>query len=376
MKPILKLAMALVLVVLTTTGALATSFNSTEFAYNTETFSNLNDQEYQNFTVNSGTISFVFRFVSQYRATAAVINASSLAAFQSGASVSTYAVFNDTFGTNGLTLGPGSYAVVVRNDTQGSNTYRYELDYLESLPGGSFVDYYLENQGTVSPNGGKFWQPFTIQQGYRYWMDGANTGTQTYILDSANFALWQAGDAFSYYSDYSGDDPQEPGGYEVALPPGDYYLCFENDTSESQAVCYTCSRWTGGSGSGGSSGGGSTSGNGGGSDNGGGASGDAFGGVAAGSGLYYSSWFGYYSYIAYPFIYHDTLGYEYVFPSGSGVYLYDYRSNHFWYTQQTYYPFVYDFSLGAFLYYYTNNANGAPRYFYKFSAVNPGVISE
>jgi len=88
-----------------------------------------------------------------------------------------------------------------------------------------------------------------------------------------------------------------------------------------------------------------------------------------------SPWFGYYSPIAYPLLYHYNLGYEYVFDAGNGgAYLFDYKSGHFWYTQASYYPFIYDFTLGTYLYYYTSNANGAPRYFYDYGTNQ--VISE
>ena len=99
---------------------------------------------------------------------------------------------------------------------------------------------------------------------------------------------------------------------------------------------------------------------------------DPFGGVPSGGSLYDSSWFGYYSYAPYPLVYEYYLGYEYVYPSGSGVYLYDYTSSHFWYTQSSYFPFIYDYSLNAFLYYY--QANTPKRHFYDYGTT--AVISE
>ena len=99
---------------------------------------------------------------------------------------------------------------------------------------------------------------------------------------------------------------------------------------------------------------------------------DLFGGAIAGVNLNYSSWFGYYTTLGYPLVYEYSLGYEYVFPGGSGVYLFDYKSGHFFYTQNSYYPFVYDFTLGTYLYYYPGNGN--PRYFYDYGTSK--VISE
>jgi len=101
---------------------------------------------------------------------------------------------------------------------------------------------------------------------------------------------------------------------------------------------------------------------------------DLFGGTVSGAGVKRSPWFGHYLYGSYPLVYQYNLGYEYAYagPNG-GVYLYDYTSGHFWYTQSGYFPFVYDFTLNCYLYYYAGN--GSPRYFYKFSAINPGVIT-
>jgi len=91
---------------------------------------------------------------------------------------------------------------------------------------------------------------------------------------------------------------------------------------------------------------------------------DALAGGQVSKNLYRSSWFGYYTDMAYPLVYEYNLGFEYVYPAGAGVYLYDYTCGHFWYTQGSYYPFIYDFSLQAFIYYYPGN--GSPRYFHNF----------
>ena len=103
---------------------------------------------------------------------------------------------------------------------------------------------------------------------------------------------------------------------------------------------------------------------------------DPFCGSYAGTNLNVSFWFGYYTTDTYPIIYEYNLGYEYVIPTAGGVYLYDYISGHFWYTQAGYFPFVYDFSLNCFLYYYHVASPTPHRHFYKFSAVNPGIITE
>ncbi len=106
--------------------------------------------------------------------------------------------------------------------------------------------------------------------------------------------------------------------------------------------------------------------------------------VALGDGVYYLAFagtgnpFGYYSYLGDPsYIYHQDLGYEYVFDANdrdAGVYLYDFASNTFFYTSPSFpFPYLYDFKLRAFLYYYPDpnnpgryNTDGT-RYFYNFA---------
>ncbi len=90
------------------------------------------------------------------------------------------------------------------------------------------------------------------------------------------------------------------------------------------------------------------------------------------------NFFGYYGFLSDPhYIYHDDLGYEYVFDAAdgqNGVYLYDFKSQTFFYTSPTFsFPYLYDFSLNTTLYYYPDpnhpghyNTNGV-RYFYDFA---------
>ncbi len=87
--------------------------------------------------------------------------------------------------------------------------------------------------------------------------------------------------------------------------------------------------------------------------------------------------FGYYSYLSDPsYIYHDDLGYEYVFDAKDGqdgVYLYDFASSDFFYTSPTFpFPYLYDFNLKSVLYYYpsttqTDHYTTNPRYFYDYA---------
>ncbi len=90
--------------------------------------------------------------------------------------------------------------------------------------------------------------------------------------------------------------------------------------------------------------------------------------------------FGYYGFLSDPrYIFHDDLGYEYVFDAKDGqdgVYLYDFASSHFFYTSPAFpfpFPYLYDFTLNTVLYYYPDpnhpgryNTDGT-RYFYDFA---------
>lgn len=90
--------------------------------------------------------------------------------------------------------------------------------------------------------------------------------------------------------------------------------------------------------------------------------------------------FGYYTLDFYPFLYHNDMGFLYVFDgkdSANGVYFYDFQSNSFFYTSPSFpWPYLYDFNLQAFLYYFPDANNPQfytknPRYFFNF---NTGVV--
>ena len=64
------------------------------------------------------------------------------------------------------------------------------------VAGASFVDYYLNNIVSIGPNGGRVWQPFTIQCGVRYFLDGANSGVETYVIPASDLTAFQTGQTF------------------------------------------------------------------------------------------------------------------------------------------------------------------------------------
>ncbi len=96
------------------------------------------------------------------------------------------------------------------------------------------------------------------------------------------------------------------------------------------------------------------------------------GAVNLGSNFFYLQFpngtpFGYYSLNFYPFLYHNDLGFVYVFDSrdsAGGVFLYDFQSSTFWYTSPSFpFPYLYDFSLNAVIYYFPQT--GAPGFYTK-----------
>ena len=103
--------------------------------------------------------------------------------------------------------------------------------------------------------------------------------------------------------------------------------------------------------------------------------------TALGDNLFYlqfpnGNFFGFYSDLYYPFLYHYDLGYEYVFDVNDGeggIYLYDYPSGHYFYSSPNYpFPYLYDYTLGAILYYFPDpNREGhyssSPRTFVNLS---------
>ncbi len=111
--------------------------------------------------------------------------------------------------------------------------------------------------------------------------------------------------------------------------------------------------------------------------------------AALSNGVYYLAFtsgnpFGYYSYLSdQNYIYHQDLGYEYVFDAddgANGLYLYDFKSGGFFYTAPAFpFPYLYDFTLGTVLYYYPDPSNpgryntSGHRYFYRFDT---GAIIE
>lgn len=220
---------------------------STYFMDKHGTFNGQGAYWYQGFTLGAQR-TLVFRFVSDYSCDAAIVTPSQLSNFTSNQAFSGYGLFSSQIGTKTVTLPAGQYYLCARSRSQGSNTYRMELDYDIQVPKDanhtySFVDNYIGESRKVSPNGGYLTHGFTIQAGFRYFLDGCNTGLATYIIPGDQLANFRSDQRFTYYTDYSGTDNALPGLSEIKLPPGTYYLAFRNRNSISKPVTYTMERW-------------------------------------------------------------------------------------------------------------------------------------
>lgn len=194
------------------------------------------------FTLSS-TTTLVLRFASKYVAQAAVFSSDQLNNFENMSAFTGYGVFNNQIGTQYITLLPGSYYVGARNTSSSDNSWSLELDYSITLPASDRCTYYdVYIKGTQSySNGGKIWNEFIVQSGFRYFLDGCNIGFNTYIIPADQLSAFQNGQTFNSYTDYSESGGEAPGFYEVKLAPGDYY--FVGSGSGPCAITYVMERW-------------------------------------------------------------------------------------------------------------------------------------
>lgn len=211
------------------------------------TFTGVGSYWYQQFTLQKQQ-TFVLRVASDYAADAGIVTAAQLQNFISNQSFTGHAIFDNQYGTKTVTLAAGTYYVAIRSQSANTNAYRLELDHDITLPPETnrtytFVDHYIQGTEFVNANGGKLWHGFTVQQGFRYFIDGCNTGLSTFIIPASELSAFQAGQTFNYYTAYSGEDNAYPGLHELVLPPGGYYLAFLNTNSIPKPVTYTMERW-------------------------------------------------------------------------------------------------------------------------------------
>ena len=210
------------------------------------TFNTLGNWWVQEFTVSGTSAQFVLRGASTYAVDFAVVPAAQINNFKNNASFTGYGVMDNKFGTQYLTLPPGTYYAAVRNQVNAANGARIELDKRITLPASdraSYVDLYFSGANNVNANG---WlvQPFTIQAGYRYFVDGCNSGDiSSYVIPEADINKFKNGQSFNHYPAYQSSSTADPGHFELKLAPGNYAYAFRNTGSKAQALTYACERW-------------------------------------------------------------------------------------------------------------------------------------
>ncbi len=194
------------------------------------------------FTVST-TATYVFRFTSQFAARAAIIPQNQYNNFINGNSYTHFGQFNGTNGTLYVNLSPGTYYVGHRNPGSTTNKVSLELDRDIQLPASdrsTFFDFPIQGANTLSTNQ-RMWHAFTISSGYRYFIDGCNVNMNFYVIPANQLAAFQSGSTFQHYSTYAGADGNEPGLFELSLPPGSYYLV--GKANAQAAYTYTMERW-------------------------------------------------------------------------------------------------------------------------------------
>jgi hypothetical protein len=199
---------------------------------------------YQQFTI-SGTIGFVIRFSSRYAADAIIFSPSYINNFINMGSVPYTYGFNNQFGYQYFSLNPGTYVIGCRNQISGANYLSLELDLQITLPSNEATFTTFGISGTpILNNNSYYWHQINIQNGYRYFFDGCNSTLDCFIIPYNQLNNFNTGNAFQYYSTYSGfNEPSLPGHYEINLPAGSYYFAVRNFTGNPQTLNYIMEIW-------------------------------------------------------------------------------------------------------------------------------------
>jgi len=209
------------------------------------TFSNNGDWWEQGFTIYQ-TTSFVLRFATQYAADAGVFADDQRSNFENNRTFSGWGGLDNLIGYHYFTFAPGHYYLGMRNQVSIENTASLELDFNISLPSSdncTFYDFYVNGVENIS-SGGKLSQEFTIQNGFRYFLDGTNSGLEVYLIPGNEISNFLNNQTFLYYTAYAQNSCGEgPGFFEILLPVGTYYMVAYNASSAFQSINYIMERW-------------------------------------------------------------------------------------------------------------------------------------
>lgn len=163
--------------------------------------------------------------------------ADQVGAFESFASYLAFKTWDGGLGYESFELAPGSYAVGVRNPQSEPQEYSLELDELiERLPPErGFVFSYASRhsaEGVNIPVGGWHWQRITVQDGFRYLVDGNNVRVSSWIIPADQLAAFESGGSFNFIRGLEAGEGAGPGCWELGLPAGIYYLAMRNTQGE------------------------------------------------------------------------------------------------------------------------------------------------
>lgn len=194
---------------------------------------------YQSFTVSGSSQTFTLYFTSRYNAAALIASQSQISNFTNNNTVSYIDGFDGNFGVKSITLSPGSYFLGVRNKTSGSNAFSVELESPITSAGATFVQSGIQGAENVSA-GGYLVHDFTIQDGYRYIIDGNNSGNLTIrFIPRSEKSKFTSNQGYTYYTDFGGvGDPNEPGLATINLNPGNYTLAVRSTSSTTESITY------------------------------------------------------------------------------------------------------------------------------------------
>lgn len=202
-------------------------------------FSAQGDYWYQGFEVPEGSVGeFVFRVVAVGSIDATVIDEADVQRFIDGQSVGAYSIFSQKIGTQGISLPAGNYAVALRNRLDGESRYSIELDCDKTYSDATRIDAMTRAEQISA--GAKYYHSLTVNEGYRLWVDGVNLGLETFIIPSSQLSAFTSNQEFQYYTDFGSiASANQPGGYEIKLSPGEYYLALRNLNDEPMPVTFT-----------------------------------------------------------------------------------------------------------------------------------------
>jgi len=202
------------------------------------------------FTI-SRTTRFDFRFAATYLAQAVILPPAQLSNFKNCQAFQGYGLFEKKFGTQSVTLAAGTYHVAVRNAQSLLNRFSIELDFdvqdvlINPEGGRTFTrtasPIYVENLA----KGSRYTRMFTVQSGYRYFLDGVNSGDlECFIIPTSQISAFMSGQSFQGYAEYHETNGACPGLFELKLPAGTYAVAVRNNNSTTDAaLTFTLEEW-------------------------------------------------------------------------------------------------------------------------------------